>query len=68
MASVNIHNTFKIALDIKGMQLPLWRRAINQLVAQWDVGAHLATDFTDHDDDLEWRIINISVKGWLLGT
>ena len=33
VASVNVYNTVKITLDTKGTQLPLWRRAINQLVA-----------------------------------
>ncbi|KAM3059784.1 hypothetical protein ACUV84_002980 [Puccinellia chinampoensis] len=68
VAGVNVHNTVKFTLDIEGTRLSLWRRAILHLVAQWDVGAHLAADFDSHEDDPEWRIINISVRGWMLNT
>jgi hypothetical protein len=38
------------------------------LITQWDIGSHITLDFDSHDADLEWRIINASVKSWMFGT
>jgi hypothetical protein len=68
VASVNVHNSVKVTLNIHGMRHSVWCHAMLALIEQWDVGAHITPDFDSHDANLEWRIINASVKSCMFGT
>jgi hypothetical protein len=37
-------------------------------IEQFNIGDHISSDFDDHHEDSNWRLIDINVKKWIYST
>ncbi|KAK1648141.1 hypothetical protein QYE76_065946 [Lolium multiflorum] len=46
----------------------MWRQDMELAIGLHGVEDHVAADFNDHEDDREWKRINLIVKSWIYTT
>ncbi|XBH92697.1 hypothetical protein VPH35_083774 [Triticum aestivum] len=64
----NIFHRVRIVLDMQGKNYSIWRGLMEEAFDQFDVNAHVSPDFSDHQHDPTWTIINKAVKTWFYNT